>query len=74
MKTAILFDLDGTLLNTLEDIKDGVNYALSKLGYPPRTLEEVRRAFRQAGMVIVNEIARDGWVMLCCMRSKGENS
>lgn len=36
--------------------------------------EEVRRAFRQAGMVIVNEIARDGWVMLCCMRSKGENS
>ena len=36
--------------------------------------EEVRRAFRQAGMVIVNEIARDGWVMLCCMRSKGGNS
>lgn len=36
--------------------------------------EEVRRAFRQAGMIIVNEIARDGWVMLCCMRSKGGNS
>lgn len=30
--------------------------------------EEVRQAFRQVGMVIVNEIARDGWVMLCCMR------
>lgn len=29
--------------------------------------EEVRQAFRQANMVIVNEIARDGWVMLCCM-------
>ena len=32
--------------------------------------EEVRRAFREAGMVIVNEIARDGWVMLCCMNGK----
>ncbi len=30
--------------------------------------EEVRSAFRQAGMMIVNEIARDGWVMLCCKR------
>lgn len=29
--------------------------------------EEVRQAFRQENMVIVNEIARDGWVMLCCM-------
>ena len=32
--------------------------------------EEVRRTFRAAGMVIVNEIARDGWVMLCCMNGK----
>ena len=32
--------------------------------------EEVRRTFREAGMVIVNEIARDGWVMLCCMNGK----
>ena len=41
--TGILFDLDGTLLDTLEDLKDGVNYALRALGYPERTLEEVRR-------------------------------
>ncbi len=34
--------------------------------------EEVRRAFREKNMVIVNEIARDGWVMLCCMHAKGE--
>ena len=40
--TGILFDLDGTLLDTLEDLKDGVNYALRTLGYPERTLEEVR--------------------------------
>ena len=41
--TGILFDLDGTLLDTLEDLKDGVNYALRTLGYPERSLEEVRR-------------------------------
>ena len=39
----ILFDLDGTLLDTLEDLRDGVNYALGALGYPERSLEEVRR-------------------------------
>lgn len=43
MKTGILFDLDGTLLNTLEDLLDATNYALEQCGYPPRTLPELRR-------------------------------
>jgi phosphoglycolate phosphatase len=42
MKTAILFDLDGTLLNTLEDLADATNAALAHFGYPARTLEEIR--------------------------------
>lgn len=42
-KTGILFDLDGTLLDTLEDLADSVNQVLSDFGYPSRTLEEVRR-------------------------------
>ena len=43
MKTGILFDLDGTLLNTLEDLLDATNYALEVCGYPKRTLQELRR-------------------------------
>lgn len=43
MKTGILFDLDGTLLNTLEDLLGATNYALTQCGYPPRTLSELRR-------------------------------
>lgn len=38
----ILFDLDGTLLDTLEDLMDGVNYALRQFHYPERSREEVR--------------------------------
>lgn len=38
----VIFDLDGTLLNTLEDLADGVNYCMREFGYPERTLEEVR--------------------------------
>lgn len=43
MKTGLLFDLDGTLLNTLEDLLDATNYALELCGYPRRTLSELRR-------------------------------
>ena len=43
MKTAIIFDLDGTLLDTLEDLADAVNHTMDSFGYPHRTLEEVRR-------------------------------
>lgn len=39
---AVIFDLDGTLLNTLEDLKDSVNYALRMYHKKERSLEEVR--------------------------------
>ncbi len=42
MIDTIIFDLDGTLLNTLEDLRDSVNYALSKQNFPLRTLPEIR--------------------------------
>lgn len=41
--TTVIFDLDGTLLNTLTDLCLSVNYALKKNGYPLRELDEVRR-------------------------------
>ena len=39
---AVIFDLDGTLLDTLEDLKNAVNAALEHYGMPQRTLDEVR--------------------------------
>ena len=43
MKTGILFDLDGTLLNTLEDLTDSVNYTLRCYHCPERSPMEIRR-------------------------------
>ncbi len=40
--TAILFDVDGTLLNTLEDLSDAVNRVLAGKGFPTHKLEAYR--------------------------------
>ncbi len=40
---AILFDLDGTLLNTLDDLTDSVNMTLRAHGFPLRGREEIRK-------------------------------
>lgn len=43
MKYSIaIFDLDGTLLNTLDDLVDSVNHALATSGMPTRTSDEIR--------------------------------
>lgn len=43
MKTALIFDLDGTLLDTLQDLMDAVNHVLALRGCNLRTMEEIRR-------------------------------
>lgn len=48
---AAVFDLDGTLLDTLGDLADSTNYALRLSGFPQRTLDEVR-------MFVGNGVAR----------------
>ena len=42
MYKAVIFDLDGTILDTLEDLCASVNYALLNHNFPPRTIDEVR--------------------------------
>ena len=39
---AVLFDLDGTLLDTIEDLRDSMNWALARQGCPARTVAECK--------------------------------
>ena len=39
---ALIFDLDGTLLNTIDDLGDSANNILCKLGFPPHTIDEYK--------------------------------
>ena len=41
-KIAVLFDLDGTLLDTLDDITDAMNFIITKHGFKPRSRAEIR--------------------------------
>lgn len=43
MKQAVIFDLDGTLLNTLGDLRAATNHALAVRGLAPRSMDEIRR-------------------------------
>lgn len=56
MYKAVIFDLDGTLLNTLGDLASSVNFALKSCGYPERTVAEVR-AFIGNGVIKLMERA-----------------
>lgn len=60
MKTGILFDLDGTLLDTLEDLADAVNHALSRFGYPERSIEEVRRFVGNGAGLLIQRAVPEG--------------
>ena len=42
MKKLVIFDLDGTLLNTIDDLARATNQALAALGYPTHDVEAYR--------------------------------
>ena len=42
MKKLVIFDLDGTLLNTIDDLGDAANYVMRHYGYPEFTSEEYK--------------------------------
>lgn len=57
---AVIFDLDGTLLNTLDDLAASVNYALATCGFPLRTIDEVRRFIGNGVRVLMKRSVPQG--------------
>ena len=60
MKIGILFDLDGTLLATLEDLHASTNHVLRQFDYPERTLDEVRRFVGNGARVLFEQAVPAG--------------
>ena len=58
--TTVIFDLDGTLLNTLEDLKTAVNHALTRFGYPVKNQEEVRLAVGNGVAKLIERVLPGG--------------
>ena len=56
----IIFDLDGTLLNTLDDLADSTNFALSKFSYPTRSIEEIRTFVGNGVAKLIERAIPDG--------------
>lgn len=59
MKKTIIFDLDGTLLNTIADIANSVNAALWENGLPYRSMDEVRRFVGNGARKLIERCVED---------------
>ncbi|NIQ39638.1 MAG: HAD-IA family hydrolase [Proteobacteria bacterium] len=51
---AVLFDLDGTLLDTLEDLGNAVNRVLAKRGFPPHSIESYRHFIGDGAALLIS--------------------
>lgn len=60
MKTGLLFDLDGTLLDTLDDLMDATNHILAQNGYPIRTRQEIRAFVGNGARKLMEKAAPEG--------------
>ena len=76
----IIFDLDGTLLNTLDDLADACNAALREAGFPERDREDVRRFIGGGVARLIRQAVPEGTdddivarVLACFKKSYIEN-
>ena len=51
---AVLFDMDGTVLDTLDDLLDSVNYSLAHFSLPPVSREHVRQNLGNGAAFLIN--------------------
>ena len=61
MKKLLIFDLDGTLLYTLSDLTNAVNYALDHFHYPLKSEEEIRKAIGNGVAVLMSRCLENGF-------------
>ena len=55
-----IFDMDGTILSTLDDLANGVDYALRENGLPARSKQETRAALGRGVRFLIEQSVPDG--------------
>lgn len=60
MYKTFIFDLDGTLLDTLQDLADSVNYALRQHGMPEHSIDDIRRFVGNGVRLLMERAVPDG--------------
>ncbi len=58
--STVIFDMDGTILDTLLDMKESINWALKEAGFPLRSLEEVRRFVGNGNHLLAERAVPEG--------------
>ncbi len=59
-KKFVIFDLDGTILDTIGDLAAAVNYALSLYNNPPRTVDEVKSFIGNGSLMLIRRALQNG--------------
>ncbi len=59
-KKIVLFDLDGTIIDTIGDIAAAINRALASYGFPPRTVSEVQSFLGNGSLVLMRRALPEG--------------
>lgn len=57
----VVFDMDGTILNTIDDLYNSVNFALAECGYPKRSMMEVLSFVGNGVKVLINRAMPKGY-------------
>lgn len=57
---AVLYDMDGTVLDTLQDLADAVNVSLTRFGLPPVTVDKVRRSVGNGARKLIFRVVPEG--------------
>ena len=57
----VVFDMDGTILNTIDDLYNSVNFALAECGYPKRSMKEVLSFVGNGVKVLIDRAMPKGY-------------
>ena len=58
-KLTILFDLDGTLVDTAPDLMGAHNHVMKKFGYPQKTLKDIKHIACRGALIMMQRTFRD---------------